>query len=485
VSSTSSDQTHGYHSGGSSSNIINNNNEQTSATDAIDHSPTADPVVCVVRSKQERESAIRRGSKVIPCRARGMPMDHSGHTAFFEITKGMAHGSHLICSHAVCRDSGVKFLYCAVCDMPVARRSFRSQHLHGKDRDGIAATSSKTAKTASSGNAKRSKPSLSLDRASSSSSLASSEPQVASRKEEEGLDQGKARKRLRVADQDTKGRDGSANGPGIQNVLVQAAVARMDERNANEHISSGEEEVEGRHAITSGTSDISTSDNQSVDQEGGDSSDPREGNAVIGGSVAVAAAKAHGVDTAAVVASENDRIRARWLRLLSERRRLRTDEDMSSWLIRVLEVSEPYRRRGNVVSAEETSNRTFDAAAEQEETNSESDADVEMKDVQESGTETSSSDEANMCNMGGGKSLPSSSSFLEAPEKLLPAEEASESVVCAPVVLTSLKDKEVGENDAFSAFTDSKGSEQQHEQYQGTLVKVQTKDDNAVDAIDT
>jgi hypothetical protein len=44
--------------------------------------PVEMPLIRVVNHKQDREAAMRRGSRVIPCRARGMPMDHSGHVSF-------------------------------------------------------------------------------------------------------------------------------------------------------------------------------------------------------------------------------------------------------------------------------------------------------------------------------------------------------------------------------------------------------------------
>ncbi|KAL3911201.1 MAG: hypothetical protein SGILL_007374 [Bacillariaceae sp.] len=70
------------------------------------------------------------GSRVVACRARGMDMEHNIHTAFFRITSDMAHGADLVCSYPQCRNGGVKFLYCKFCDDAIARRSFRSQHLH-------------------------------------------------------------------------------------------------------------------------------------------------------------------------------------------------------------------------------------------------------------------------------------------------------------------------------------------------------------------
>eukprot|EP00429_Kryptoperidinium_foliaceum_P088989 CAMPEP_0176198616 /NCGR_PEP_ID=MMETSP0121_2-20121125/8143_1 /TAXON_ID=160619 /ORGANISM="Kryptoperidinium foliaceum, Strain CCMP 1326" /LENGTH=575 /DNA_ID=CAMNT_0017537469 /DNA_START=36 /DNA_END=1764 /DNA_ORIENTATION=+ len=67
---------------------------------------------------------------VVPCRARGMPMEHNFQTAYFEIPEHIKHGDGLICSFPQCRNRGVKFLYCAYCKDPVAKRNFRDRHTH-------------------------------------------------------------------------------------------------------------------------------------------------------------------------------------------------------------------------------------------------------------------------------------------------------------------------------------------------------------------
>jgi HSF-type DNA-binding len=114
-------------------------------------------------SSSETIPNLKPGSKLVACRARGMAMEHNTHvsenirrmewslyfcscfahdddspfrllcfvkTAYFEVTPDMSHGSDLVCSYPQCRNGGVKFLYCKYCDAVIARRSFRSQHLH-------------------------------------------------------------------------------------------------------------------------------------------------------------------------------------------------------------------------------------------------------------------------------------------------------------------------------------------------------------------
>jgi len=68
---------------------------------------------------------------IVPCRARAMPPDHNSNSAVFKISRDVKHGEDLLCSFPQCRDGGVKFAYCLVCGIPVAKRNFRQRHDHG------------------------------------------------------------------------------------------------------------------------------------------------------------------------------------------------------------------------------------------------------------------------------------------------------------------------------------------------------------------
>src|SRR5210317_1495664 len=72
-----------------------------------------------------------QGAIIVPCRARGMPVDHNFKTAYFVIPDGIEHGDELMCSYPACRQAGVKFRYCLHCKVPVAKRNFRNRHRHG------------------------------------------------------------------------------------------------------------------------------------------------------------------------------------------------------------------------------------------------------------------------------------------------------------------------------------------------------------------
>mmetsp|Transcript_116068 Transcript_116068/g.335204 ORF Transcript_116068/g.335204 Transcript_116068/m.335204 type:complete len:783 (-) Transcript_116068:12-2360(-) len=69
---------------------------------------------------------------LLPCRARGMPPDHNFRNAHFVIPPDVQHGEELICSYEACRLGGIKFRYCEICSLPVAKRNFNQRHSHGR-----------------------------------------------------------------------------------------------------------------------------------------------------------------------------------------------------------------------------------------------------------------------------------------------------------------------------------------------------------------
>jgi len=79
----------------------------------------------------QKLGAATRGAAIVPCRARGMPVDHNFKTAYFVIPDGIEHGDELMCNYPACRQAGVKFRYCLHCKVPVAKRNFRNRHRHG------------------------------------------------------------------------------------------------------------------------------------------------------------------------------------------------------------------------------------------------------------------------------------------------------------------------------------------------------------------
>jgi hypothetical protein len=70
------------------------------------------------------------GPILVPCRSRTAPPGHNIKTGYLLIPDDASHGMDLLCSHNQCRNEGVKFLYCAVCQLPVAKRNFRKRHSH-------------------------------------------------------------------------------------------------------------------------------------------------------------------------------------------------------------------------------------------------------------------------------------------------------------------------------------------------------------------
>jgi hypothetical protein len=254
----------------------------------------------------------------------------------------MPHGSDLICSHSICRNGGVKFLYCAYCDAPVARRSFRTQHIHkGEKLPG-------TAKAANiAGSIEES--SVNFKPGQNRGSEGSEGP----------------RKRLRTAagaaalcvegPQDPR----AEKEPRIPSLLVEAAVARFDAENASNNsgrdrnqkkAKNNDGRVRALHAVTSG-SDTTTSSSDTNSDRGGTSSDPGsygdDANRVVGGNATLGGIAAE---------DEESRIRASWMGLLRERSGLRTSTDMTNWLTRVLAISERVVTEGVFVSPESETN---------------------------------------------------------------------------------------------------------------------------------
>lgn len=112
--------------------------EVPSGTETLnDNSVKGEPVPSVEKSaatsaeKSVEDLRKTPGTVIVPCRARGMPMDHNFKTAYFVISEDAKHGEDLVCSYFACRNGGVKFRYCAHCMAPVAKRNFCRRHDHG------------------------------------------------------------------------------------------------------------------------------------------------------------------------------------------------------------------------------------------------------------------------------------------------------------------------------------------------------------------
>lgn len=98
-------------------------------SDSLPSKEKAPTVSAAEKSKEDLRKTP--GTVIVPCRARGMPMDHNFKTAYFVISEDAKHGEDLVCSYFACRNGGVKFRYCAHCMAPVAKRNFCRRHDHG------------------------------------------------------------------------------------------------------------------------------------------------------------------------------------------------------------------------------------------------------------------------------------------------------------------------------------------------------------------
>ena len=80
--------------------------------------------------EERKELPRRRASETIriPCKARGIVDAHNPRTAYMDVPPDAIHGLILVCSHPTCAQSGRRFRYCAVCEIPVAKRNFNKRH---------------------------------------------------------------------------------------------------------------------------------------------------------------------------------------------------------------------------------------------------------------------------------------------------------------------------------------------------------------------
>ena len=115
------------------SNVTNNNSSSSSSNSYMNSAATIvdnTNSVDVGNMKYHPPQQHHHMTILVPCRARGMPVEHNPKTAHFRISEDMKHGTELVCSFPSCRRAGIKFCYCAFCQTPVAKRNFRKRHMH-------------------------------------------------------------------------------------------------------------------------------------------------------------------------------------------------------------------------------------------------------------------------------------------------------------------------------------------------------------------
>jgi hypothetical protein len=107
--------------------IIGNNqvNKNINNISSLTNPSSFDSAFRNASTEKDAKDAFQKtpGSVVVPCRARGMPMDHNFKTAYFVIPENVVHGEELICSYFACRNAGIKFRYCTHCKV---RKNYRN-----------------------------------------------------------------------------------------------------------------------------------------------------------------------------------------------------------------------------------------------------------------------------------------------------------------------------------------------------------------------
>ena len=104
---------------------------ESDGTSSQEKHPLVDDEATVAEQQPAKRRKIGDAITRIPCKARGMSDSHSIESAYFDIPNDCKHGQLLICSNAECAGSGRRFRYCAICELPVAKRNFMKRHAHG------------------------------------------------------------------------------------------------------------------------------------------------------------------------------------------------------------------------------------------------------------------------------------------------------------------------------------------------------------------
>ena len=65
-------------------------------------------------------------------------------TAYFVVPKDVEHGDGLRCSHVMCQNKGIRFVYCQFCKVPVAKINFTTRHKHKNLLSNTSTTSSRS-----------------------------------------------------------------------------------------------------------------------------------------------------------------------------------------------------------------------------------------------------------------------------------------------------------------------------------------------------
>jgi hypothetical protein len=215
-------------------------------------------------------------------------------TAFFEVPANAVHGQELVCSHPICRQGRIKFLFCKYCDEPVAKRSFRINHDH---KDLVEVESRLPSKRAG--------------------------------QTDDEVSEGKPRARkLQKVDARTSEMSRANT---LVNPLVALAAAAAAGVEMPQSVGGGVESF----LMKSGYSDTS-SFSASIEHrpsDGGYSNSSSTEDDQNDDAVVVPAGQEGGIDAM-------EQLKVEWCALLDARRAVETAEEMSAWLMRVFSVSQ-------------------------------------------------------------------------------------------------------------------------------------------------
>jgi hypothetical protein len=228
-----------------------------------------------------------------------------------------------MCSYYACRNTGIKFRYCAYCNVPVAKRNFRKRHQHGNEPD-------------ADGESHSGDDSASASRSSADEEKIKTRDEPPARKAKAKIDA----KAVKIIEAEEKSLDkGATDSKAAKQVDILVSVEKKrdsslsnpEERKNND----GDESDEADGSRRSSFNSSSVESNNRMVMEGHDSNSQRPPVSLR--TIDVDHAAQH--PSVALGTVDVDRA-ARWAALLMNRPQSDDNNTMQSWLVEVLSVSD-------------------------------------------------------------------------------------------------------------------------------------------------
>lgn len=225
-----------------------------------------------------------------------------------------------MCSYYACRNNGIKFRYCAYCNVPVAKRNFRKRHQHGKEAEGESHSGDDSA---------------SLSRGSADEEKVKTGDKPPTRKARAKTDA----KTVKVEAEEKSLEKDAADSEAAKQVCIPVSVEKKRDSSPSnpeeQRINEGDESDEADGSRRSSFSSSSVESNNQMVMNGHNSNSKRPPVSLRTIDVD------HAAQQPPVALGTDDVDRAtRWAALLIKRPQSNDNNAMQSWLVEVLSVSD-------------------------------------------------------------------------------------------------------------------------------------------------